>query len=108
MPRTTPSNTSCSVKTRPRGIMRSRSLTGEEHRAQEVAAFEQVLRGPLETHVPAFHEHRAVGNRERDVHGLLDDDHRDALGLQALDDTEELLDHERSEAERELVDEQQL
>ena len=51
-----------------------------------------------------LHEERLVGDGERDVHRLLDEDHGDALFLELLDDGEELLDDERCEPERELVD----
>src|ERR1700730_18227569 len=50
---------------------------------------------------------RGVG--EREVRVLLDDEHRHALvALHARERFEDLLDHERSEAERRLVEQQQL
>ena len=63
---------------------------------------------PLE-HDPAGREHvAAVGDRERDVRVLLDDEHGDALVVHLLDDLEALLDEDRSEPHRRLVHQQQL
>ena len=51
---------------------------------------------------------RPLGQRERDVHRLLDDDDRHAGFLvHAVHDLEELADDRRRQAERQLVDHQQ-
>ncbi len=61
-----------------------------------------------EAHVAAVHERGPLGDRGGDVHRLLDDHDGDALGVEVADDVEERGDHARREAERELVDHQQL
>ena len=47
-------------------------------------------------------------DREGDVEGLLDDDHRQTALLERAHDVEHLLDDHRSEPERQLVDDQHL
>ena len=49
-----------------------------------------------------------VGDRQRDVHRLLDEDDRAALGVDRAHHVEQLLDDRRRQAERQLVDDQQL
>ena len=63
---------------------------------------------PVEPDRALLHEERLVGGGERDVHRLLDEDHGDALLAELLHDVEELLDDERRQAERQLVDHEQL
>ena len=65
-------------------------------------------RRPFELHLALLEEDRPVGDRERDVERLLDDDHRLAARLQLLDDLEQALHDDRREPERELVDHQDL
>ena len=106
-PVTTPSNSSCRVNqagehrgqppSRPRNTARARSSRSSSSRA--VA---------LEADLALLEEDRPVGHGEGHVERLLDDDDRHALALQPLDDAEQLLDHDRREAEGQLVDEQDL
>ena len=76
----------------------------QEDRAQEVGAFEQLRREPVEADRALLHEERLVGGGERDVDRLLDEDHGHTLVAELLDDGEQLLDDERRQAERQLVD----
>src|SRR5688500_11876683 len=69
----------------------SATLAAEAHGPHEIVAFQQLLGRALEPDLALLHEHGAIGHRERHVHGLLDDHHRDALSLEALDDPEQLL-----------------
>ena len=92
---------------RPRRLVGGRGAL-EEDRAQQVGAFEQLGREPVEADRALLHEEGLVGDGERDVHRLLDEDDRDALFLELLDDGEELLDDERCETERQLVDHQHV
>ena len=64
--------------------------------------------GALEPHLALLEEDRPVGDRERDVERLLDDEHRLAARLQLVDELEQALHDDRREAERQLVDQQDL
>src|SRR5207237_1989621 len=86
----------------------SAALDAEEDGAGEVVAVEQLLRGALELHLALLEEDRAVGDRERDVERLLDDEHRLAARAEPVDELEHALDHYGREAERELVDQEDL
>ena len=68
----------------------------------------QLVGGPGEAHDTGLHDVDAVGHRHRDVHRLLDEEDGGAALAHRLDGAEQLLDHERGETERELVDEEQL
>src|SRR3954468_1707174 len=57
---------------------------------------------------PALDDVRAVGEREREARHLVDQQDRGRLGAQAVEGGEEIVDHRRREAERGLVQEQQL
>ncbi len=87
---------------------RRRRRRGQEHRAQQVGTIEQLGGGATEADLAALHEVRPVGDGERDVHALLDEHHRHAVGGHALDDRQELADDHRREPERQLVDQQHL
>ena len=84
------------------------SSAGQEDRTGEVVARRQFLGRPNEADLTLLHEHRTIGDRERDVQRLLDDDHRQALFLERADDLEHLLHDDRREPERELVDDEHL
>ncbi len=68
----------------------------------------QVLGPALEPHLALLEEHGPVGDRQRHVERLLDDHDRHPLGLEPLDDLQQLLHDDRREAERQLVDEQHV
>ena len=89
-----------------RGVRRVRA--GDEDRAQDVGALEQLGRLPFEAHRALLHEHRALGEVQRDVDRLLDDDDRRAAAVDLADHLEQLRDDRRRQAERQLVDHQQL
>ena len=68
----------------------------------------QILGRPAGNDAP-LHKHVAVmRNSERLMHVLLDQKHRYATIVDALDDVERLLHEQRRQAERRLVDQQQL
>ena len=54
------------------------ALAAEEHRAGEIVALERARARALEAHLALLEEHGAVGDRERHVQRLLDDDDRHA------------------------------
>ena len=64
--------------------------------------------GAGEAHRPGLHDVDAVGHRHRHVHRLLDEQDGGARPAHRLDRTEQLLDDERREPERQLVDQEQL
>ena len=78
----------------------------EEHRAQDVAALEQLLCRAREPHLALLHEIRAGGDRQGDVDRLLDEDDRAALLVDLAHDLEQLLDDRGRETERQLIDDQ--
>ena len=63
---------------------------------------------PSRTTAPGREDVAAVGDRQRDVRVLLDDEHRDTRVVHLLDDLEAALDEHRREAHRRLVHQQQL
>src|SRR3546814_10514116 len=67
---------------------------GDEHRAQDVGALEQLSGGAGEAHLALLHEHGPLGEVERDVHRLLDDDDGGAAAVDLLHHLEELA-HDR-------------
>jgi hypothetical protein len=77
-------------------------------RAQEVGAGEKVGGRAGELDLALLHEHRSRCDRQRDVDRLLDHDDRHAAVMDATHDLEQLPDHRRGQAERQLVDHQQL
>src|SRR4051812_17462683 len=97
---------SCRVKRV--AVIGSAALATEEDRTRQVVAFRELRRGSFEAHAALLEEHGAIRDRERDVERLLDDDDGQAVALQLLDDGEQLLDDDRRQAERELVDEQHV
>ena len=64
--------------------------------------------GPWKRISPFSMKYASSASVERDVHRLLDEDDRGALVADAAHDLEELLDDHRRQAERQLVDQQQL
>ena len=75
---------------------------------QDVGAAQQVGGGAEELDLALLHEDRLLGQVQGHVDRLLDHDDRDALGVDATHDLEQLADHRRREAQRELVDHQEL
>ena len=84
---------------------RTRAL--DVHGAEDVGTTHQFLGCALEAHLALLHEDGLVGQRERDVHGLLDDDDRDTAAVNLLDDLDQFADHCGRQAERQLVDHEQ-
>ena len=78
----------------------------EEDGAEQVAAFQEVAGLAVEADLALLHEVRVVDERQRDVHRLLDEHDRRPVGVDAADHLEQLGHDLRSEAERELVDQQ--
>src|SRR5205814_4888200 len=65
-------------------------------------------RAPIaEHHASGLEDVRAVGDVERHVHVLLDEEHGRAGGADLTDDTEDLLDQNRCKAKRWLVEQEQ-
>ena len=64
--------------------------------------------GPVEADLALLHEHGPLGELQGDVDRLLDDDDRRARGVDLAHDLEQLADDRRRQAERQLVDHQQL
>ena len=64
--------------------------------------------GPGEAELALLHEHGPLGQVERDVDRLLDDDDRGAPPVDLVDDLEQPGDDGGREPERQLVDHQQL
>ena len=79
-------------------------LAPEEHRPRQVVAFHQVADLALEAHTALLEEDGPVRDRRRHVEGLLHDDQGLARRLQPVDDLDQLLDDDRGQAERQLVD----
>ena len=79
----------------------------QEDRAEHVGSLEQLAGGAVEADLALLHEVRGLGDGQRHVDRLLHQDHRGALLLEPLHRHEELGDHARRQAERELVDHQQ-
>ena len=96
------------LRRRPRRRRGGRLGALDEHRAQDVGPVEQLGGRAGEAELALLHEHRPLGEVEGDVDRLLDDDDRDAGGVHLVHDLDELADDGRRQAERELVDEQQL
>ena len=72
-------------------------VAAQEHGPREIVPLEQFGGGATELDLTLLHEDRPVGDGERDLERLLDDDHRLACGLELIDDLEQLLDDGRSE-----------
>src|SRR5437879_6568102 len=89
-------------------VTASAALSREEHRPHEVVPGQQIPGRAFEPDLTLLHEHGPVGDRQRDVHRLLDDDHGDPTCLERLDGAEQLLHHDRGQSERELVDQEDL
>ena len=83
-----------------------RTDVGQEHRAQQVGTAQQLGSRPAEPDRAALHEVRPLGQRQRDVDALLDQDHRHAVVGQPTHDRQQLTDDHRREAQRQLVDQQ--
>src|SRR6188472_3611405 len=87
------------------GFARSQPSLARTGLAAEVRLAEILV---LEDDATGREDVATVGDRERDVRVLLDDQHRDARLVDLLDDLEAPLDEHRREAHRRLVHEQQL
>ena len=99
------------VRSRPRDgryhrLARRRTL--EEDRTEKVGSLEQIGGEAVEADRALLEEVGAIGGVQRGVHRLLDDDHGDALGMEMAHHIEQLLDQERAQAQRQLVDHQHL
>ena len=81
---------------------------GDEHRAQDVGPLEQLGGRALEAHLALLHEHGPLGQVEGHVDRLLDDHDRRAAAVDLAHDLEQLADDGRRQAERQLVDHEQL
>src|SRR5258708_17203647 len=91
-----------------RGAQRRRSSPALEIGRAHLAVGEELAAGAGERDLPGLHDIAAMGEAERVVRVLLDQEHRDLLLLVDLaDHLEDLLDDERREAERRLVEQQE-
>ena len=87
---------------------RAGGRAGDEHRAEDVGPVEQVLGRAGEAELALLHEHGAVGELQRDVDRLLDHHDGEAGGVDRLHHVDELADHGGGQAERQLVDQEEL
>src|SRR4051794_18345911 len=86
---------------------RARASAGQIRRLEELRPRLELARRAGEPQAPAVHHVGAVRQPERDGRELLDEQHADAgLGHRA-DRRHEALDHDRREAQRQLVDEEE-
>src|SRR3954454_15494903 len=85
-----------------------RTSSAPEIRLAQPLVLEQVGRLALEHELPGREHVAPIGEGERDVRVLLDDEHRDARFVHLLDDLEAALDEDRREAHRGLVHQHQL
>ena len=88
--------------------LRERRCLNGQGRPFAVFVREQLLRRALQDAAAGREDVAAVGDRERHVRILLDDQHRDAGLVHLLDDLEAALDEDRRQAHRRLVHQQQL
>src|SRR5919202_3079390 len=79
-----------------------------EIRLANLLVLAQRLRVVVERNPPGFHDVAAVRDVERHERVLLDEKDRGALLVDLLDDLEDLLDEDRREAHRRLVEEKEL
>ena len=79
----------------------------DEHGPEQLRALEQLGGGPGEPELPLLHEDGPVGELQRDVDRLLDDDDRHPGLVRLVHDLDELADDRGREAEGELVDEEE-
>ena len=87
---------------------RFRRRAFEEDRTQQVGSIEQVGGEPVEADRALLEEVGPIGGVQRGVHRLLHDDHGHAVVVQLPHHTEQLLDQQRAQTERQLVDHQDL
>ena len=80
----------------------------EEHGAQDVGPVEEVGGGTVEADLALLQEDGALGERDGDVHRLLDEHDGGAGLVDRPHDAEELFDDDRRQTEAELVDHEQL
>src|SRR6266851_4855691 len=91
-----------------RGAQRRRSSPALEIGGAHLAVGEELAPGAGERDLPGLHDIAAMGEPQGMVRVLLDQEHRDLLLLVDLaDHFEDLLDDERREAERGLVEQQE-
>ena len=93
----------------PAGCARGRAVRGAGTSIQvggveQLGLVAQLLRAPGEAHHAALHHVRAVREAERDGRELLDQQHADPRLGDRADRRDQPLDHDRREAERQLVD----
>jgi hypothetical protein len=79
----------------------------QEHRAEDVGAFEQLGRRAPEADLALLEEHGGVGHLQGDVDRLLDEDDRGPGGHDVAHEREELGDDRGRQTERQFVDEQE-
>ena len=91
----------------PKSVTRATSPPRNTARARSSRSIELVHR-TCKADVTLLQKYRPIRYRGGDVEGLLDDDQGHAVGLQALDDLNELVDDDRREPERQLVDHEHL
>src|SRR5688500_13618419 len=63
----------------------------EEHRSEDVGTVEELVGAAEESDLALFHEHGSLGNAQRHVDGLFDEDDRRALVMDRSHDLEKLL-----------------
>jgi hypothetical protein len=81
---------------------------GDEHGPEDVGTVEQLHGGAGEAELALLHEHGPFGQVQGHVDRLFHDDDGEARGVDLMDDVDQLADDGGGQAERQLVDEQQL
>src|SRR5262245_39105944 len=84
------------------------SFLRSEIRPLDHFGFGELAGGAAEGHLAELEEIEVVRHLERHVGVLLDQEDRRTVAVELADDAEDLLDHERRQAHRGLVHEQQL
>ena len=84
-----------------------RGRTLEVDGPEDVGPLHELVGRSREPDFALLHEHGSAGDCQRDIHRLLDEDHRRAAGRDGLDDLQQLLDDRGRQTERQLVDHQQ-
>src|SRR3954466_5035112 len=79
-----------------------------EIRLADCRVRQQVLRRPLQLHVARLDHVPALGDLERLLQVLLDEEYGDARAVQRPDDAEHLIDEDGGEPERRLVEHEEL
>src|SRR5688572_13662660 len=98
---------------RPSSVFWTRSASTSVLRRAQVGSPDDLVLGERawiarERHLALLHQVKMLGDLQRHVRVLLHQENADAVAVQLDDDAEDLFHHQRREAERGLVHEQQL